>query len=303
MSGPHEAHRVTLRPLLAAALAATHLHHWSRGYLTVAGRRLDNRLKDREILELEDYLLDHSGLPGDGLNRVLLAAFADEVQAVCTDETLSLRLSYNAVLWLLEAWRFLADADVRQDDPLVVLPACAAVGTGVHSIVFRAAFEGARILTHLATSPLRAVREAVVLGFRRMLAEDWPRTMYELRRYAHIGDLLQHRLLVAAVAEAELLTTREQALDALDLHHSIMAALRRRSPAARRSPEAQAFFQTLTETVGVVVAAAPQTGFAAAQTWLSWDDPDISAAVREGLTHPALAPYAEQVMALREGRA
>ncbi len=288
-----EKYRAELRPLLAAALRSGNLRTWSGGVLTASGRVLDDRFKDDDILALEQYLLDHSGLPDHGLSDHLLAAFAAEVHRICYDETVSLRVSYNGVEWLMEAWRSLAQVRIPEDDPRVVLPACAVMGTGVHAVAFKAVAEGARILMHMASSPLATVREVVACGFQQMLAEDWPHTVHELRRYAHIGDAQQHRAAVLAVAEPLLLAERARALDALDLHHAILAAYRRLSPAARRGEHVQALRQALPGTIGVVLAAERRAGFAAAQTWLAWGDADITQIVRESVEQPPLAHYEE----------
>ncbi len=289
MTSAREVHRAALRPLLDAALRAPNLRLWAGGYLTVAGRRIDDRAKDDEIADLEDYLIDHSGLPAR-LDDDLLAAFADELRAVCRDESLSLRISYNAVAWLLEGWRFLTDAPLLPDAPRVILPCCAVIGAGIHAAAFRAAAEGVRVLMRAASTPLSPVREAVVRGLRLMLAEDWLHTMYELRRYAHIGSALEHALAAAAVSEAGLLTHRAAALDALDLLHMLMAAFRRLDCRVRSDPEVEALRQALGQGISTVAAAVPETGLAIARAWLTWDDPDISPMVYQSLADWSLVP-------------
>ncbi len=165
-----EVHCDALRPLLLDALTAKNLRIWVAGYLTVAGRRLDNKQKNIEILTLEDYLLDHTNLADDGLNAELLAGFADALQSICQDESLSLRVNYNGVAWLMEAWRFLLDETLSQTDALVIVPCCSAVGTGVHAVSFRSVHEGARLLMHIAATNLKAVREATGLGLKEAKA-------------------------------------------------------------------------------------------------------------------------------------
>lgn len=276
-------HREALRPLLIAALRARRLRQWAGGYLTVAGRRIDHRIKDDEVFDLETYLIDHCGLPEQELDAGLPAAFAEETRAVCRDQSLSLRISYNAVAWLLDGWRFLADASLPSDDPRVILPCCTAVGIGVHAVSFTAIAEGVRSLLRLIASPTQPVREAVIQGIRYMLEEDWPRTMYELRRYAHIGDPPEHYAAAAALADAALLSERERALDAVDLLYVLMAALRRRPTPARHHDDIDALCRALGQAIRAAQTAAPETTLAAAQTWLTWNDPDISRIVEENL--------------------
>ncbi len=286
-------YRRELRPLLDAALRTPNLRDWSGGFLTVARLSLDERAREGEIEALEDYLLAHSGLPEGELDRDLLAAFADEIQRVCHDETLSLRLSYNAVSWLLSAWRFLADARLADADPLVALPCCAAIGTGVHAVAFRGVAEGTRVLMHMASGPLWRVRDAVAQGFQRMLAEDWPRAMHELRRYALIGDVQQQRVMLVAMTEPTLLSERAHALDALDLLHAILAGFRRLPAQARYGTAVQALRDTLVEAISAVITVERRAGFAAAQTWLAWNDPGIAEIVRQSVERQPLASWQE----------
>ena len=299
MASLREIHRDALRPLLLDALHASNLRVWVAGYLTVAGRRLDNKQKNIEILMLEDYLLDHSNLALEGANRDLLAGFADAVQSVCQDETLSLRVTYNSVAWLMEGWRFLLDGSLSQQDALLILPACSAVGTGVHAAIFHAVEDGTRVLMHLAANPLDAVRKAVIFGFQRMLLEDWRRALYELRRYVLIGDSLQHAIAAAAVADPGLVAARDKALDALDLHHGILSAFRRLPPQARRQEWGLALQQMLPQAISSLITAIPETGLAVVQVWLTWRDPDIEAIVRAGLNSPALRARPEVERLLR----
>lgn len=291
--------RQAIRPLLEAALHADNLRDWSGGVLTASGRRLDDRLKDDALRVLERYLLAHGGLLEHELDGDLLAAFGDEIDRLCHDETVSLRTSYSAVGWLLEGWRFLADLTLPDDEPHIVLPACAAVATGIHAAAFQAVEQGARTLMHLAASPLWPVRDAVPRGLCRMLDENWPRTCYELRRYAHIGGALQHRAIALALVTAPSLTKRAHALDALDLLHTILAAYRRLSRGQRLAESAQALHEALVQAVGAAITAERCAGFAAAQTWLAWHDPGITAIVQAAIAQPPLAACEEAALLRR----
>ncbi len=285
--------RADLRDLLDKALHSGNLRTWSGGLLTASGRVLDDRFKDDAIAALEQYLITNSGLPDDEISDRLLNAFAAEVYRVCCDEDQSLRVSYNGVMWLMEAWRYLAQVNLADDDPRVVLPVCAAIGTGVHAVAFQGVAEGARILMHLASSALRRVRDVIPRGFQQMLAENWPPTIHELQRYAHIGDAWQYAAAVLAVAEPLLLADRAKALDALDLHHAILSAWRRMPPALRRTESGQYLRRVLPGAIGVLLAAERRSGFAAAQTWLAWGDAEITRVVRESVASPPLAGYEE----------
>lgn len=296
MLDPRDMHRRALRPLVEAALQADGLQAWANGVVTDALQAPDRQLKAGAITALEDYLLAQaipSGLrTTSGLNFDLVVAFADEIQRICTDESISLLVSYNGVAWLLEGWRVRTPPRLSADDPLVILPACVAAGLGVHAAAFLAIEEGMRALMHLAGG-LAPVREAAVLGLQRMLEQRWTRTLHELRRYALIGDCRQHAAALKAVSVPRLLTDRGRTLDALDLHHEILAAYRRLPQVARASEAGLALRRTLPETVARLLVAERLAGFAAAWAWLAWGDPDVSAIIQESIAGQPLASFEE----------
>jgi hypothetical protein len=295
MASIQDHYRSELRPLLYDALQSGNLRTWSGGVLTASGRRIDDRHKDEAILALEGYLIEHNNLPYVALNEDLINAFADELRDVCRDEAVSLRINYNGVACLLEAWRYLAQTLSDPGDPQIILPACAAIGTGVHAVAFLAAAAGVHILMDLADYDLWPVRDALVMGVQRMLADDWGRTFYELRRFVRIGDVQQHAVLVQAVADADLLRERPHALDGLDLHHAVLAAYRRLAAPRRYGVQARILSVTLIDTIGMLLLAERRAGFALARAWLAWGDMDIQQIIRESIADQPLASFEEAV--------
>lgn len=293
MTNPRERHCDALRPLLLEALSAKSLRVWVAGYLTIAGRRLDNQQKGIEILMLEDYLLDHSDLPGEEANLDLLLGYADAVRSIAQDETLSLRVTYNGIAWLMEAWRFLLDDSLKETDSLIILPMCSVIGSAVHAAAFRSIENGVRVLMHIVDTPLVLVRDAVVIGFRRMLAEDWTRTIYELRRYIHMGDVVQWVVAAASTAGANLLAEQERAYEALDILYAVMANLRRLPAGKWQEPSLDAARLMLPEAIAAILTALPESAFAALRLWLTWNHAEINALIAEGVQLSALHEHVE----------
>jgi hypothetical protein len=305
MSSKRETYRQALRPLLLAALDSPGL--LSPSEFKMARYSPDPGLKvhllDPDIAALEDYLIDHSHLPGRRADLELIAAFADEVGALCTEPDLSLNCSYVALEWLL---RELLDRyppavfGGDPDSPLQVPQMCSAVALGEWAAAFRHIEAGVATLLDLAGSPLWRVREAVAMGLQRMLERRWGSTVRRLRRRALDATAYEWRALVAGIAEPALLADSPRALDALDLHYAALAYLRRLPEGSRRGDPVRTLRQALGYSVSVVVAAAPEAGFAQMRAWAAWGDPDVTWVLRENLKKKRLERWPDQVEGLRK---
>ncbi|NDJ74962.1 MAG: hypothetical protein GYB65_01775 [Chloroflexi bacterium] len=310
MSSKRETHRADLRPLLLAALASPGLlppaeFDMARFHLSA---QQSKHLLDPDISALEDYLIDHSALPGRRANLELVWAFADEIGALCADPAVSLNQSYIAAEWLL--WRLLnrhpsALFGDDPDSPLQMPQLCGVVAYGEWAVRFRHIESGVALLLEHGGSPLWRVREGVAMGLQRMLAHNWRSTVRRLRRASQDAGPLQWRALVAGVAEPDLLqpdtaSGTTHTLDALDLHYRALAYLRRLRPETRRTDPVRTLRKALGYTVSVVVTAAPEAGFAQMRAWAAWDDPDVTWVIRENLKKKRLAPWPDEVNALHE---
>lgn len=293
MSDRREMHPYVLKARLKAALRSPNLESWATGQVADPRQISDGRFTDLDIAMLEDYLLEHGQHPDGSLNLDLVTAFAEAVEEVCTDDSVSLYTSYNGIGWLLAGWRGLANTRLGEGDGRGILLACVAAATGVHAAAFLAIEAGTSSLMDLAASPLSMVRLAVPEGLRYLLAAHWDRTLRELWRSVALGDAYRHLAVVRVVSLPELLRVRSQALDALDLHHAVLAAWRRQPSAARLDEAGRLLRAALPQTISALLMAERLAGFAAARTWLAWGDLDITAIVHESATRQPLASYEE----------
>jgi hypothetical protein len=263
---------------------------------------LSVHLLDPDIAALEDYLIDHSALPGQRANLEMIAAFADEVGALCRDPDVSLNRSYVSLEWLLHELLYRYPPAVFGSDPgspLQMPQICAIVAAGDWAAAFQHVETGVEMLLSLATSPLWRVREAVAMGLQRMLRVCWDSTLRRLRRRMVDFGPLEWRAAVAGVAEPDLLQDQDQALAALDLHHAALAYLRRLPAGTRSAEPVRTLRKALAYSVSVVVAAVPGPGFAQMHAWQAWDDADVCWLLRENLKKKRLSPWPEEVAALQ----
>lgn len=298
-------HRDALRPLLFAALDSPGLlapadFNMARFSLNA---ELSVHLLDPDIAALEDYLIDHSSLPGKRANLELVDAFAAEVTAICHAPHISLNQSYISLQWLL--WRLLnryppALFGDDPDSPLQMPQLCAAVAMGEWAVAFQHIELGVSTLLDLAGSSLWRIREGVAMGFQHMLDGAWNSTYRRISRRCVDATAYEWRAFVAGIAEPRLLTDPLHAQDALDLHYNALAHLRRLSPEMRRSDPVRTLRQALGYSVSVVVAAAPDAGFAQMQAWALWADPDVTWIIRENLKKNRLSKWPDGIEAVQK---
>ncbi len=306
MPSKREMHRQAIRPLLLAALDSPGLlspNDFMMARYSLNPRNLRQHLLDPDIAALEDYVIDHSNLPGRRGNLEMAWAFADEVGEFCHAPDVSLRRSYVAMEWLL--WVLMNRHPPEQfgsdpDSPLQMPQFCGAIAFGEWAAAFQYIEAGVSMMFTLAKSPLWRIREGVAMGLQRMLARTWSPTIDRLRRASlNIGPE-EWRALVAGIAEPDLLVEPDHALDALDLHYAALSYLRRLPESSRRSDRVRMLRKALGYSVSVVVAAAPEAGFPLMRAWIAWDDPDVMWVIKENLTKKRLSPWAGEVVALAE---
>ncbi len=305
MSSKREMHRAALRPLLAAALDSPGLlspNEFMMARYSLNPRDLRMHLLDPDIAALEDYLIDHSQLPGRRGNLEMAWAFADEVGDLCQSPDVSLRRSYVAMEWLLWELMNRYPPDVfgaDSDSPLQMPQFCGAIAYGEWAAAFQQIEGGVALMFQLAHSPLWRIREGVAMGLQRMLAHKWANTIHRLQRMALDIGPYEWRALVAGVAEPSLLETRAAALDALDLHYSALVYLRCLPKSSRKTDRVRTFRKALGYSLSVVVAAAPEPGFALMRAFAAWDDPDVAWVIRENLKKKRLSPWTDAMEELR----
>ena len=103
------------------------------------------------------------------------------------------------------------------------------------------------------------------------------------------GSWLEQRAAAAALAEPRLLNDRKAAAKALAILGGITAGMAAASPADRASPEYKVLRQGMGYGWSVVVAALPDEGKPAMETWLASADSDVRWMMRENLKKGRLA--------------
>jgi hypothetical protein len=165
--------------------------------------------------------------------------------------------------------------------------ACAAVYPGWREETFE-------LLAHYATSANWRVREGVVMAYQHLLTAELQETVPHLFALATEGGYLQQRAAIASVAEPELLYNRELLTTALEIQRIILERTHSASVADRKTEDFRTLRKALGYTLSVITAAAPEEGFALMRECASWQDADITRALRENLKKKRLAKFVEE---------
>ena len=259
----------------------------TEAYLTELEALLCSAVAAGDELPLRQYLLANSNLPGPRGNLELADAFVRELEAASVGDTEAL-------------WRFcLRLAESAGEGPAEFVAFCGVRGIGALGAVGQARFEPAmaRLGEHAREERWR-LREAVAMALQTLLRRRPEATLVHLRRWVADGDWLAMRAVAAGVAEPPLLAGRPLALAALDLHRAILERLV--TGGERRSDAFRALRQGLGYSLSVVVAAAPDDGFAYMRELAASSDKDVQWILRENLKKKRLAkPFAAEVAALQ----
>lgn len=291
MTVPQHDHKADLLVLIHAALRSSGLlspndFNLARYSLNPQAR---NRLLDPDILALEDFLIDHSGLPDQDSNLALLQCFGDCVYEICTSHQTSLQLGYQNMAWLL-AWlnnhhlpSFFGE---DPDSPLQVLQMAAALGYGEWAAYHHQVDEGLERLFAMAASPLWRVRAISALGLQRMLTHAWDRTMRRLQYQALIANSPEWLTMLTAFhgVESILLQNRpERMLATLNLYHHALQFIAHLDPTPEQEKDYTCLFDHCNLSLAPIVAVQPALGFAQLGVWANWPYPEVKQVVRSNL--------------------
>jgi hypothetical protein len=262
------------------------------GYREVLAGLLDAYLTTSKEKPLADYLTANSNLPGPRGNLELAQAFADAVRERANRS--------GSALWDL-CLRF-AQASVEQapvNTAAEFLPFCGARGLAALGTALPDRFERALERLHVQARDARwRTREGVAMGLQDLIASNASAALHALGTWIQPADWLAMRAVAAGVAEPRLLHESAVAAAALELHRRIIAAVLGASD--RKSPEFKALRQGLGYSLSVVVAAAPEQGFAYLTELAASPDEDAQWILRENLKKNRLAkPLSRQVLALQ----
>lgn len=213
------------------------------------------------LVDWDDYLLRHSGLPGPRGNLELA-----HVVAELGDETLFRR------------YRTLDPLQAPTNAPQEFLVFCGVLGLGPLLAEGRAdlLFE----LRPFASDPRWRTREAVSMALQKVGAHNME-TLLQIASAWSLGTYLEQRAAIAAVCEPALLLKPSHANQVLALLDKVTSAL------AGAADRRDAGFKTLRQALGycwsVAIVAIPETGKPLFERWLANDNPDVRWVIRENL--------------------
>jgi hypothetical protein len=200
----------------------------------------------------QEYLWEHSGLPGPRGNIELAQAVADEGDPALFDQMIT-----------------------THDEYLVF---CGVIGLG------RLSADGVDVLPRLrghAVDPRWRVREAVSMALQRLGDADLPRLMSTVRSWAADSDPLVQRAAAAAICEPRLLRSGPAAACALEVCARATGWLAGLPADRRRDPGVRALRQALGYCWSVAVAADPAAGLPHFRELGGSGDRDVAWIVRE----------------------
>ena len=241
---------------------------------------------------LAGYLRETSGLPGPRANLAAAAAVAsalgeaDPAWAIAT----------------IDAWLGLGPGEVGGNEPAVMLPFTAAQAAGaVWSVCGgrdRAHLEA--VLRRSANDARWRVREGAVLGLQRLGLENVEALRRLVEAWRPSAGPLEHRAIVAGLAEPALLTTADQASYALSWCRRAVAVLLALPVSDRRAADARTLRQALGYALSVILAGDPR-GFAELERLAGIRDPDAEWIVRSNLTKARISRrYPEECQRVAE---
>ncbi len=224
---------------------------------------------------LESFLKAHSNLPGPRGNLEMAWQFADAAAALARGEAAG--GAWQVVCGLAEV----GPEEAPTGDPGEFLAFCgalAAAGFMVDPARRAAVWEAIR---RAAEDERWRLREAAAQAIQGALPVDPPGALAVLEEWAAGGSRLLCRAVAAGLADPPLLRDAALAASALRLHEAILA--RFRDAGDRKDEGFKVLRQGLGYSLSVVVAAAPEAGFALLRRLAATPDRDLAWVLRSNL--------------------
>lgn len=236
------------------------------------GKADEYRVALEEISDWDEYLLQHSGLPGPRGNLELAAVVADKGN-----------------LALFEKYITNDPQTAPVNSPYEFLAFCGVLGLG--RLVAEGNNRYLKTIRAFASDPRWRLREAVAQALQRVGKVDMDSLLREMKIWSS-GSWLEKRAAAAALAEPVLLQKPDQIKQALLIHDEITASLL--TCPNRKDPDFLTLRQGLGYCWSVVVASLPQAGIPLMEKWLANSDPDIRWIMKENLKKKRLAKVAPE---------
>jgi hypothetical protein len=230
---------------------------------------------------LRAFLTAHSHLPGPRGNLELAWQFADAVRGLATSDAADAAWHVAAGLASIGA------AEAPTSDPGEFLAFCGTVASAAFAADSARRPAVWEVIRRAAEDPRWRLREAAAQAIQRALPLDPHGTQAVLTGWARDGSWLRCRAVVAGLADPPLLHDEALAAEALALHEVVLA--RFASAPDRHDPGYRVLRQGLGYTLSVVVAAAPDPGFALLRGLAEKNDRDLAWVLRSNLGKGRLA--------------
>jgi hypothetical protein len=221
----------------------------------------------RDLADWQPFLLQESGLPGPRGNIELAHVVADE-----GDRAMFLHfLTFDA-------------GQAPTNSPYEFLAFCGVVGLG--RLVAEGQREHLGTLRCCACDPRWRIREAVAMALQRFGRVDMDALLAEMADWSR-GTLLEQRAAAAGLCEPALLRQERHVERVLAILDQITASIQ--DVEDRRSDEFQVLRKGLGYCWSVAVAALPDQGKRAMETWFASADRDVRWIMRENLKKKRLS--------------
>ncbi|WP_052421296.1 hypothetical protein [Paenibacillus sp. FSL R7-0273] len=236
--------------------------------------------------QLEEYLLQNSGLPGPRANLALAARFARYYS----------KPEITGTAWsLIIKWA---------GEPGEYLPFCAVQACAAHYSYadneHRRQIRGI-LRTAMNDSGWR-VREAAAIGLQLIGENDFSLLQELLDSWRPEASVLEQRAFLAGLAHPPLLESRSQVLYCLDLAEEITDAILQGKTAGCDPEHFRVLSKGLEYCLSLFAAAEPEAGFAMLRRLIESRDPRILRLVKANLGKARLSKkYPEQVQQLLAG--
>ena len=254
---------------------------------------LVDRALSGNMRPLEFYLREQSRLPGTRANLELVNEVAHLLAMLMVEQPKSVQA---LLCYLMDDER----QRIVSNTPAEFVMLCGVVALGQCSVEHPALWgETFELLSKHACSHLWRVREGVALAFQRLLPSVPQETINFLTIMAIQGNCFQQRAAIAAIAEPGLMRMPMLVNAALEIQHVILERVHATPGADRKRDDFRSLRQTSGYTVSVVVAAAPERGFALMRECATWGDADITWILRENLKKKRLAKFVEYTEGLQ----
>ena len=215
----------------------------------------------RQLESWDDYLLNHSNLPGPRGNIELAQAVAREGDA----QLFQRYLNFDA-------------EQAPTNTPHEFLAFCGTVGLG--KLLAEGDLSVLRQLRQLAADPRWRIREGVAMALQNWGAHDMSALIAEMQDWSK-RNLYEKRAAMAALCEPKLLKNETHATQVLELLNQITHSIQ--TVADRKQDAFRVLRKGLAYGWSVAIVAHPALGKALFEQWLASPDKDILFIIKENL--------------------